>query len=228
MATNTVNIINLLNLPQAQSIVDGNFFIVQNELGTQIIDWADVPVVRVDDAGGSTITSLTATTIETSSVVTTTLSALSIFSNGNTGVTVGGEYYNAFTVDNGIVTSAVYTIGSPEYVDILTTQLPTLCAGLSDVFKRLYIDYTSANTSQSQLASSFAVSFTNVTLPTELSSPGNIIQPSDINWNCTPPITSSPMFSNFQNNAGFLSMQVDLNYTPSESIEFYLKVTRAY
>ena len=64
MATNNVNIINLTNLPQAQEIVDGNLLIVQNELGTQIIDWADVYVVKLDAGGnGSIAGTLTATEI---------------------------------------------------------------------------------------------------------------------------------------------------------------------
>ena len=89
MATNNqVNIINLLNLDKAQTIVPGNYLIVQNDLGTQIIDWADVAVLKLDDLGGATITSLTATDMITSSLAVGYVSAGAYYANSKVGTII--------------------------------------------------------------------------------------------------------------------------------------------
>lgn len=222
MATNQVNIVNLLSLPKAQTLLPGNYLIVQNGLGTQLIDWTDVAVLKLDDLGGATITSLTATNLVAGTVISSFLSASNYYSEGQTGTLSPSGYYNVFTVTNGLVTQADYLIGSPEYQDIISTQLPAVTSSLAGIFKKLYIDYQTA----SSTASSFSFQFPNPF--SEISSAWvNDVQPVDIQWTCTPTITCVPQFST-SFNGGKLDVVVDLDYLPTTSISYGFKIIREY
>lgn len=119
MASNTPNI---ANFTQAQTIIDGNMLIVLNDLGTQIIDWANIPVPSLDENGGCTIQGvLTAQGINVSTVFTAALSTTTINVNGQTGITLPTDFYNQFTINNGIIVSAAEVIGeSSEYLNLLS------------------------------------------------------------------------------------------------------------
>ena len=126
-----------------------------------------------------------------------------------------------FTVDAGIVTSAAYIVGSPEYNDIVGTQLPALSAEMANIFKKMYIGYRTSNTQ----SNSFTIAF-DVVPPVEISAADLV--GADITWSTSPAVSSNPVFSNFALNGGFLSVDVDLNYTPSTTIEYCFKLMKAY
>lgn len=223
MATD-VNIINLRNLPKAQAILPGNYLIVQNDLGTQIIDWSNVAILKLDDNGGATITSLTATDLFSTTLTVNSLSASSIYSSGAAGITNSSDYYNTFSTVNGIITSAAYVTGSPEYDDIVNVQLPALSANLQNIFKRLYISYQTKATTDT----TFTVYFSNDVLPAEISNPATQMSPADITWNCTPALSCNPVFSNFDVDGGALKMDVSIAYTPTSTINYTFKALKDY
>ena len=142
MATNDANIINITTLPQAQDIVDGNFLIVQNDLGTQIIDWANLPVMKLDANDSGTINALTATdiTVTTCNINSLTASAL-VGGDGGVGQSIDYSYYNQFSFSNGILTSAAYVYGSPEYENLLTTIIPEATAYSANIAQAVYEVY---------------------------------------------------------------------------------------
>jgi hypothetical protein len=224
MATNQVNIVNLLNLPQAQVILPGNYLIVNNDLGTQIIDWADVAVLKLDDSGGATITSLTATNIIASVINSNLLSASNYYSNGQTGTLASSGYYNTFTVTNGIITNADYIIGSPEYTDIVNTQLPALTSQLTNIYKKLYIDYITPIT----VSSSAFDAYFKLPAPDEIVSNINNLQSVDITWSCTPSVTCIPTFTFPEVAGGKLHVYGSINYAPSVPVTWSLKILKDY
>jgi hypothetical protein len=224
MATNQVNIVNLLNLPQAQVILPGNYLIVNNDLGTQIVDWADVAVLKLDDNGGATITSLTASDIVAGVITSSLLSASNYYSNGETGTLAASGYYNLFTVTNGIVTNADFVIGSPEYTDIINTQLPALTSQLTDIYKKLYIDYTSIVSSTSSFNAYFATA-----APDGIVTNVNNIQSVDVTWSCTPSVSAVPTFTfDFPDSSGRLHINGIINYSPNTPITWSMKILKDY
>jgi len=222
MATNQVNIVNLLSLPKAQTLLPGNYLIVQNDLGTQIIDWDDVAVLKLDDLGGATIASLTATNMVVGTLISSFLSASNYYSEGQTGTLAPSGYYNVFTVTNGLMTETDYKIGSPEYLDIINTQIPTVTSQLANIFKQLYIDYQTATSTTSTFSFQFPNPFSDIS-----SAWVNDVQPVDIQWTCTPTITCIPQFTT-SFNGGKLDVVVDLNYVPPSSVSYGFKIIREY
>jgi hypothetical protein len=167
MATNQVNIINLSNLPEAQDITSGNFLIVQNDLGTQIIDWDNVPAVRQDAQGNASLTgTLTATGVIADNVAVDSLSAEYITSNGLPGVSYQNQYLNTFTFTHGIITSGGFVIGSPEYQDLVTNVIPAATAYSAGVAQAVYEVY--ANNLAGIPTNSLSANLTFTVLPSEI------------------------------------------------------------
>lgn len=227
MATNLVNIVNFLDLPHAQTLLPGNYLVVQNDLGTQIIDWAYVAVLKLDDNGGAAITSLTASNIITGLITSNSISASNYFSNNRTGTLAASSFYNSFEITNGIVTQADYNIGSPEYVDIINTQLPALTSQLTSIYKQLYIDYTSI-VSYTPTGSTFN-GFFNTAAPDGIVTNLNNLRSSDITWSVTPTITCIPTFTfDFPDSSGRLHITGTLNYIPAYNVTYDIKIIKDY
>ena len=144
MATNTqTNIVNINNMPEAQEIFNGNYLIVQNDTGTQIIDWQNIGVIKLDTSGNGTYAGgLTGAAITVSSATISTLSGSTYISNGKEGQTATADYYNTFEFTNGLMTSATNRIGSPEYEDIVNTRIPAITAALLSAFQANYTAYS--------------------------------------------------------------------------------------
>ena len=88
--TNQVNIVNVKNLPQTQQLFDGNYLIVQNDFGTQIIDWQNVGVLKLDlNGNGSYSGTLTGAGLNVSNVIASSLSSSGFFTSGKSGQTAG-------------------------------------------------------------------------------------------------------------------------------------------
>jgi len=144
MATNTqTNIVNINNLPEAQEIFDGNLLIVQNDAGTQVIDWQNIGVLKLSTAGDGTYSGgLTGENIHVTDATISNLDGSSYMSNGEAGQSATVDYYNTFTFTNGLMTSASNRIGSPEYEDIVNTKIPAITAALLSAFQANYTVYS--------------------------------------------------------------------------------------
>ena len=141
--TSQVNIVNINNLSEAQQVFDGNYFIVQNNIGTQIIDYANLGVMYLDVNGSGTYAgSITGNDISLSTATIGSLTATQFSSNGQAGKTNSTDYYNTFQTTNGLVTSASYRIGSPEYQDIIQNQIPNITAALLSAYQANYTVYS--------------------------------------------------------------------------------------
>jgi len=117
---NNANFVNLKSIPQIQSITNGNFIIVSTPNGVRLIDWANVNVPNLTETGGASFTdTITAVQINAQSMLVQTLCAYNVQINGIPGFSSSG-YYNQLTTQNGIITSASYIVGSPEYTSLFS------------------------------------------------------------------------------------------------------------
>ena len=144
------NLISILDLPQTQELVDGDLVVVQTENGFQTIDFANFNTVKTDAEGNATVKgSLSGQKSYFNNVVATnTIASLNFASNNTKGVFAPNGYYNYFTINGGLVTSAAYILGSPEYTDITTRVLPNLTAYQNTIYK-VVIDESSYDPGQS-------------------------------------------------------------------------------
>jgi hypothetical protein len=138
------NFVNISNLPQTQVAVGGDLLVLQTENGTQTIDFGNFNVVRTDVAGNATVVGeITGTNAFFNNVAaSTSISAVNFASQGARGFNAVSNFYNRFTVNGGLCTSATYVSnGSPDFVNITGTILPNLTSWLSTVFT-VYLDIT--------------------------------------------------------------------------------------
>jgi len=138
------NFVNISNLPQTQVAVGGDLLVLQTENGTQTIDFGNFNVVRTDVAGNATVVGeITGTNAFFNNVAaSTSISAVNFASQGARGFNAVSNFYNRFTVNGGLCTSATYVSnGSPDFVNITRTILPNLTSWLSTVFT-VYLDRT--------------------------------------------------------------------------------------
>lgn len=144
MAINTANsnFVNINNLPQSQEVLGTDLLIIQTENGTQTISYNDLNVVKTTPTGdtvlpgnltGSSCFFVKTSSNEISSPVFRTSRA-----SGTTNFPLA-QYFNRFTVDSGLLTSATYiTNSSPDYVNITQTFVPGVTAYLGSQFKKVY------------------------------------------------------------------------------------------
>jgi len=141
MATNpsNSNAVNIGSLSQAQLAVDGDLLILETPFGTQTIDFQNFNVVKTDVLGNATVIgNLTAKDALLANVRVTALSAGSIHTSLGQGVNAANDYYNRFTIEDGIVLSAsVNTLSDPVYTRITQTDLPTTTSYMVSLFKRV-------------------------------------------------------------------------------------------
>lgn len=141
MAINTSNsnFVNISNLPQSQQAVDGDLLILQTENGTQTIDFQNLNVVKTDGAGNATVigdlSGVDGFFVSVSA--SGDISSLNYFSNNVKGTFKQRDFYNRFTINGGLVTSADYVLGSPEYNTIRNTFVPTVTAYQNTIYKRV-------------------------------------------------------------------------------------------
>jgi hypothetical protein len=192
MATNPTNstTVNIRNLPTSQLAVDSDDFILQTNNGTQIISFKDLNVVKTDINGNATVVgTITGTNaIFTRGILTPSLTASQfVTTNGQTGFTPPfptHDYYDSFTLANGLIVSATRTISdftsNPMYTS-LYTQLTAASASLA-TRQRIY-DYThndtgvkiSAGTTKSNLINWPGAAPSLTTLPANVVKPSSFI-----------------------------------------------------
>jgi hypothetical protein len=141
MAINSTNsnYVNISNLPQTQEAVNTDLMILQTENGTQTITFDNLNVVKTDAVGNATIIGgVTGTGAQFS-----TLSALNYvtssqyYANSIPGYTALNGFYNRFTLNSGIVTSATYVgRANDDYIYLTQTFIPTLTAEQNTIYTR--------------------------------------------------------------------------------------------
>lgn len=149
MAINTSNsnYVNISNLPQVQQVFEEDLLIVQTDNGTTTVTFEDFNVVKTDAAGNATViggisglNTAQFTTLSASNDVR----AVNYYANGVRGTYASNGFYNRFTFNGGLVTTASYVLGSPEYVNITQTIIPNLTSWQNTQYKRIFdIDGTS-------------------------------------------------------------------------------------
>jgi hypothetical protein len=141
MATNpsNSNAINIASLPQAQLLLDGDLLVTETANGTQTIDFANLNLVKTDIFGNATIVGdLTGKNALLANVQVTSLSALDVFTTGGQGVNSSNDYYDRFTIQNGIVLSATRnTENNPIYKQITTSVIPATTGYLATLFRQV-------------------------------------------------------------------------------------------
>jgi len=169
MATNPSNStsVSIVNLPQAQLATATDYLILQTSNGTQIIPFGNFNVVRTDINGNATIVgNVTGSNAYfTGNVGVNSLTASSFYtSNPSYGVDIGwtdlapilginsNNYYDSFTVVNGLVISATPTsvdyFNNPIYTS-LNVQLTALSAQTVGVGGTVYSALTSLSSTTS-------------------------------------------------------------------------------
>lgn len=145
MATTPTNstTVSLLDLPVAQLATAKDYLILQTANGTQIIPFGYFNVVHTDIAGNATVvgdlTGNNATFFGNVAVITLSASSL-VSSYGRPGWTdmapicAGNNFYDSFTIQNGLIVSATPTIydykNNPIYITT-NAQLTSLSATLN-------------------------------------------------------------------------------------------------
>ena len=133
------NAINISSLPQAQLLVPGDFILVQTPNGTQTIDFGNLNVVETDINGNATITgSLTCKSAVIGNAAINVLSAASIATSQGQGTDSSNDFYDRFTVQQGIVLSASSNpLNNPVYTQITQTVIPTVTSYMLSLFKNV-------------------------------------------------------------------------------------------
>ena len=141
------NIVNIKGLPRVEEIVDGNFLIVENERGTNTLDFVNFVIGPNNTSFYSQITNLSSALVSLSASCTSLVLDLSSSTNAqilavNTRITslsstvtntISGMYYQTGNVDVsvGSRTSSLITIIKPTSLLLLDADDITLTLGSS-------------------------------------------------------------------------------------------------
>lgn len=132
MATNPTNstTVSILNLPQAQLATPTDFLVLQTTNGTQIISFQNFNVVKTDINGNATVVGdLSGNNAKFAGGINTiSLTASQYYTTGGqqgyTPPLPGSNYYDSFTISNGLITSATLTsvdyANNPIYTNLFT------------------------------------------------------------------------------------------------------------
>lgn len=141
MATNpsNSNAININALPQAQLAVEGDLLILQTSNGTQTIDFQNFNVVKTDLFDNASITgNLTAKDAVFAGLQVVSLTAGSVNTSTGQGTNASNDFYDRFTIEDGIVLSASSnTFQNPVYTEIMGTQIPVITSYMLSLFSRV-------------------------------------------------------------------------------------------
>lgn len=173
MAINNTNsnFVNIQSLPQTQYALDTDLIILQTENGTETITFDNFNVVKKDLQENVSIEgTLSGHAVISDSLKTGPLTASQYSVNGTLGTSRGGFFFsNIFTIANGIVTSADYRIGSPEY-----TSLVSLIRAVSTIQNGTFKTVIEENGVFNFASNTSASNIVSISLPAEI---GSSIQP---------------------------------------------------
>jgi len=171
MATNPTNstTVSILNLPQAQLATATDYLVLQTTNGTQIITFNNFNVVKTDINGNATVVGdlLGNNATFIGGINTITLTASQYFtSGGQKGWTdtspiklYSNNYYDSFTIANGLIISATPT--SVDYANnpIYTTLNAQFTALSANTSTQLIAMSSSLNTQLTAMSSSLITQF---------------------------------------------------------------------
>ena len=167
MATNPTNstTVSILNLPQAQLAVPSDYLVLQTNNGTQIISFDTFNVVKADINGNATVigdlSGNNATFFGGVNVIS--LTASQYYTNGGqkgfTPATPGQNYYDSFTIANGLIISATPTSQDYGNNPIYTTLFTDLTAVSSSFATQLTAMSATLNTQLTAMSSYVTTQF---------------------------------------------------------------------
>jgi hypothetical protein len=142
--------VNIANLPQVQNVANTDFLIIQTSNGTRTIMYNNLNVIRTDSSGNTTnIQNITAHDTVLSSVYTSTITASNYNTKNGPGITLPVNYYDKFTLQNGIVLSAIPTSialsNNPIYTNY-SSQLTSFSASFNTSKANSYTQLSVINT----------------------------------------------------------------------------------
>ena len=228
------NSINIANLPQTQEAVNGDLLLIQTDSGIQTIDFENFNVVKTDAAGNATVEgSLSGVNCSFTNIKSSqNISSLNFAANDQPGVFAPAGYYNVFTVTGGLITSASYVLGSPEYQYINTTVLPALTAYQNTIY-RIVVDESSNDPGQSFVT----INVNTVSQAYNIAgffsrhpdiSPGSI-QPQHILLASTVPLSTDPYVTNVLNDGlNGLTFTANTGYRVKEDSPLYWRLLYTY
>lgn len=200
MANNSSNsnYVNISNLPQTQEAVDSDLLILQTENGTQTITFNNFNVVKTDAVGNATVVGgVTGNQAQFSTISATNYITSPLFyANKTEGYTGLNGFYNRFTLNGGLVTSATYIGRADDDYNYLTqTFVPGTTAWQNGIYTRTIdrVGETGANPNSSSV---------NITIPgffNEYSFATNQIRPCHISVTVNGPLSCFPYVTNVQN-----------------------------
>jgi hypothetical protein len=221
MATNPTNstTVNIRNLPTSQLAVDSDYLILQTNNGTQIISFEDFNVVKTDITGNATVIGVLTGTkaIFTDSVMTPTVSASRFWTVGSLGSFYGANlpnnFYDSFTVQNGLVVSGVPTSdnfrSNPMYTS-LYTQLTAASANNAARSNRNIYDQFATVIINANNNSNTGLTFNNIPAAiTTAPQPANFtVMPTNI-----ASLSTVPFISNISLNSGVVTYNLNAGQT---------------
>jgi len=226
--TSNSNSVNISNLPQVQQAVDGDLLVIQTENGTQTIDFTNFNVVKTDAAGNATIIGdLTGNMaffdgLSASGVV----SSYTYKSNNVDGVFAPVNFYNRFTINGGLLTSASYVQGSPEYNYIVNTFVPSVTSFQNQVYRQI-IDLNGIQTVPAGQSTYAMPGFPNFfTIYPFVDD--NAIQPFHINLTVNARISSYPFITDLARSGNNLAFNVSFGYPIPQNIQVSYRLLYTY
>ena len=142
--------VNIANLPQVQNVASTDFVIIQTCNGTQTKAYNNFNIIRTDSSGNTTnIQNITAQDTVLSSTYTSTITASTYNTKNGPGITLPVNYYDKFTLQNGIILSAIPTsvafLNNPIYTNY-SSQLTPFSANFDTSIANSYTQLSSINT----------------------------------------------------------------------------------
>ena len=139
------NTVSIGTLPHSQLAVGSDLFLLQTTNGTQVISFDNLNVIKTDVNGNATVVgNLSGTNAYLNTAIFNTITAANFATTAGTGATLASNFYNQFTVQNGLVLSASYNIqNDPVYIQLYSTDVPNLVNSLTTNYKRVVDAYNS-------------------------------------------------------------------------------------
>jgi len=131
------NTINIVNLPNAQLAVPGDYIILQTPNGTQKINFEDFNVVRTDILGNATVLGdLTGNNARFLDMRVANLTAANYHTVLGQGINGLNGVYDRFTIQDGLILSADNNpLNNPVYRAITNTYIPSITSQMASYIR---------------------------------------------------------------------------------------------
>jgi hypothetical protein len=137
------NTVSIGTLPKSQLAVGSDLFLLQTTNGTQVISFDNLNVIKTDVNGNATVIGdLSGNNAYLSTAILNSVTAANFQTTAGPGITLANDFYNKFTIQNGLVLSASYNIqNDPVYLQLYSTDVPNLVNSLTTNYKRVVDAY---------------------------------------------------------------------------------------